>query len=78
MSGSDQSAAARGADRRPSRRRWVVPVLIAAVVVPYAITLANVWTSTGTDTTFAQRERDGIVMMRPLESFPRLIAFIIF
>jgi hypothetical protein len=72
MSGSDPGTATRpgtpsdGSYRPARRRRWVVPVLLAAVLVPYTITGLTFWTSTGDDATFAQRERDGVVAIRPM------------
>jgi hypothetical protein len=76
MSGSEQAPEAVGAEalhgdagrdaRRRDRRRWVVPVLLAAVLVPYTITGLTFWWSTGDDATFAQRERNGIVALGPI------------
>jgi hypothetical protein len=72
MSGSEQAVLPGGIEAlddvtaRRRLRRWVVPVLLAAVLVPYAITGLTFWSRTGDDATFAQRERDGIVAIRPL------------
>jgi hypothetical protein len=48
-----------------------VPLLLAALIVPYAVTFVALWTRTGQDLSFAQSERSGVVLLRPLV---RLIA----
>jgi hypothetical protein len=44
----------------------MVPVLLAAVLAPFGVIASTLWTSTGDDVQFAQSERDGVVMIRPL------------
>jgi hypothetical protein len=45
--------------------------VVLAVLVPFTLTLASYWTSASSDISFADRERDGVVLLRPLA---RLIA----
>jgi len=76
MSGSEHEASTgrggrTGGPAGRGTRRWMVPVLLAAVLVPFGVIGTTLWTSTGDDVTFAQSERDGIVMIRPLA---RLVA----
>ncbi len=53
------------------RRRVVVTVCLAALLVPFALTFVQLWSSTGSSLAFTAAERDGVVYLRPLV---RLIA----
>lgn len=47
-------------------RRLLVPVVLVAVLVPYAITLLSLWSRTGAELDQLERERAGVVAVRPL------------
>jgi hypothetical protein len=61
--GTDPTASA-AARRR--LRKLAVPVVLVAVVVPYAVALVTLWSRTGDDLTTTRREQAGITALRPL------------
>ena len=48
------------------RRVLVVVLLVLAVLIPYGVTLALLWSDLSTRLTVAERERDGITYLAPL------------
>ncbi|HEY6794801.1 MAG TPA: hypothetical protein VI248_08965 [Kineosporiaceae bacterium] len=47
-------------------RRATVPLLLVAVIVPYAVAGYALWQRTGADVAFAVAERDGLTLVRPI------------
>lgn len=57
---------ASGMQDRAVARGLAVPVLLVAVLVPYALAFSGLWSRTGDDLADARREQAGVVALRPL------------